>query len=230
MEADLWPVVIAALVAGLVAGYGIAMPVGAVAAYLVALTARTSLRTGVFAALGVATADGVYALIAVCGGAALAPALRPVTPPLRWGSAVVLIALAACGMMTAIRRHRERRDGAEASGAARAYLSMWGMTMMNPVTVVYFTALVLGRQAAAAAGSADQAVFVVAAFVASASWQLVLAGGGAFLGRVLTGSREAAHHSAGLQRADRRLGRATADSGIVRHAMALGAVTPCQGR
>lgn len=63
---------IAALVAGLLAGYGIAMPVGAVAAYLVALTAQTSLRTGVFAALGVATADGVYALIAVCGGAALA--------------------------------------------------------------------------------------------------------------------------------------------------------------
>jgi arginine exporter protein ArgO len=158
----------------------------------VALTARTSLRTGVFAALGVATADGVYALIAVCGGAALAPALRPVTLPLRWGSAVVLIALAAFGMVTAIRRHRERRDGAEAgtaaSGAARAYLGMWGMTMMNPLTVVYFTALVLGRQAAAAAGSADQAVFVVAAFVASASWQLVLAGGGAFLGRVLTGS------------------------------------------
>ena len=29
----------------------------------------------------------------------------------------------------------------------------------------------------------------MAVFVASASWQLVLAGGGAFLGRVLTGSR-----------------------------------------
>ncbi len=53
---------IAALVAGLLARYGIAMPVGTVAAYLMALTARTSLRTGVFAALGVATADGVYAL------------------------------------------------------------------------------------------------------------------------------------------------------------------------
>jgi arginine exporter protein ArgO len=66
---------------------------------------------------------------------------------------------------------------------------MWGMTTMNPLTVVYFTALVLGRQAAAAPGRADQAVFVVAVFVASASWQLVLAGGGAFLGRVLTSSR-----------------------------------------
>ena len=184
---------IAALVAGLLAGYGIAMPVGAVAAYLVALTAQTSLRTGVFAALGVATADGVYALIAVCGGAALAPVLRPVTLPLRRGSAVVLIALAAYGTVTAVRRYRERRDDAAAdrpaSGAVRAYLGMWGMTMMNPLTIVYFTALVLGRQAAATPGRTDQAVFVVAVFVASASWQLVLAGSGAFLGRVLTGSR-----------------------------------------
>ena len=64
------------LVAGLLAGYRIAMPVGAVAAYLVALTARTSLRTGVLAALGVATADGVDALIAVWGGAALAASFR----------------------------------------------------------------------------------------------------------------------------------------------------------
>jgi threonine/homoserine/homoserine lactone efflux protein len=192
--------VIAALVAGLAAGYGIAMPAGAVATYLVALTARTSLRTGVFAAVGVATADGVYALIAVGGGAVLALALRPAAVPLRWGSAVVLIALAAHGAVTAVPGGgrappppRGRRDsterGATVPGAGRAYLGMWGMTMMNPLTVVYFTALVLGRQAAAAAGRADQAAFVLAVFAASASWQLVLAGGGAFLGRVLTGSR-----------------------------------------
>ena len=193
MGADLRPVVSAALAAGLLAGYGIAMPVGAVGAYLVALTARTSLRTGAFAALGVATADLVYALIAVGGGAALAPALRPVTRPLHWGSAVVLTALAVHGTVTAVRRYREHRGdaaaGPPASGAVRVYLGMWGMTMMNPLTIVYFTALVLGRQTAAVPGRADQAVFVVAVFVASASWQLALAGGGAFLGRVLTGRR-----------------------------------------
>lgn len=193
MEADSRPVVTAALVAGLLAGYGIAMPVGAIGAYLVAWTARTSLRIGAFAALGVATADGVYSLIAVCGGAAVAPALRPVTLPLRRGSAVVLIALAVYAAVTAIRRYRARHDdtapGRAASGAARAYLGMWGMTMLNPLTVVYFTALVLGRQVATAPGGAAQAVFVLAVFVASASWQLVLAGSGAFLGRVLTGRR-----------------------------------------
>jgi threonine/homoserine/homoserine lactone efflux protein len=191
--ADLRLVVIAALVAGLLAGYGVALPVGAVGAYVVALTARTSLRTGVCAALGVATADGLYALIAVLGGAALAAALRPATPPLRRGSAVVLIALAVWGTVTAIRRHRATRHGPPAgqaaSGAARAYLGLWAMTMMNPLTIVYFVALVLGRQSAAASARADQAVFVLAVLVASASWQLALAGSGAVLGQVLTGSR-----------------------------------------
>jgi threonine/homoserine/homoserine lactone efflux protein len=110
------------------------------------------LRTGAFAALGVATADGVYAVIAVCGGAAIAPALRPVTQPLHWGSAAVLIALAAYGAVTSIRRYRAHCDDdtadRPAAGALRAYLGLWGMTMMNPLTIVYFTALVLGRPCA----------------------------------------------------------------------------------
>jgi threonine/homoserine/homoserine lactone efflux protein len=83
VEVDARPVVTAALVAGLVAGYGIAVPVGAVGTYLVSLTARTSLTVGAFAALGVATADGVYALVAVAGGSVLAPALQPFLVPLR---------------------------------------------------------------------------------------------------------------------------------------------------
>lgn len=63
------------------------------------------------------------------------------------------------------------------------------LAMMNPLTIIYFAALVLGRQSAATSSLVDQAVFVVAAFAVSASWQLTLAGSGAFLGRVLTGPR-----------------------------------------
>ena len=146
-----------------------------------------------FAALGVATADGVYALIAVYASAPLAPALRSAALSLRQGSAVVLILLAVCGATTAIRRHRQPQDEAAAvpgaPGLARAYLGMWGMTMLNPLTMVYFTALVLGQQPTTAPGRTDQAMFILAVFLASASWQLALAGSGAILGRVLTGSR-----------------------------------------
>ncbi|MFI0465323.1 LysE family transporter [Saccharopolyspora sp. 5N102] len=195
MEADSRSAVIAALVAGLLAGYGIAIPVGAVATYLVALTARTSLKIGACAALGVATADGTYALIAAIGGSALAQALQPIMLPLRWVSGLVLITLAVRGGAAAIGQYREhsavgRIDAAgEPVSPARAYLGLWGITMLNPTTVIYFAALVLGSQTTLVSDHLEQAVFVLAAFAASASWQLLLASGGALLGRVLTGRR-----------------------------------------
>ncbi|MCX3290007.1 LysE family transporter [Streptomyces sp. NEAU-H22] len=182
-----------ALVAGLLAGYGIAVPVGAVGTYLVSLTARTSLRTGVCAALGVATADGLYALAATLGGTALASALRPVLGPLRWVCVLVLLALAAWGVVTALREYRGHRLATRTAPAppspARAYLGLLGITLLNPTTVVYFAALVLGSQASGPAGPLEQGVFVLAAFAASASWQVLLAGSGALLGRALTGHR-----------------------------------------
>lgn len=184
---------IAALVAGLLAGYGIAMPVGAVATYLVALTARTSLKIGAFAALGVATADGLYALIATVGGSALAPLIQPITVPLKWISALVLLGLAARGATTAITQYR-RLQGSNRSARtpitpARAYVGLLGMTMLNPTTVIYFAALVLGSQGTSTPTYLNQATFIIAAFVASTSWQLLLATGGALLGRLLTSPR-----------------------------------------
>lgn len=194
MEADAVTRVIAALVAGLFAGYGIAMPVGAVATYLVALTARTTLRIGAFAALGVATADGLYALIATLAGSAATHVIQPIMTPLRWLSALVLVALAVRSAARAIRQYRKTQTTTTAGetpiSSVRAYTALLGLTMMNPVTVIYFAALVLGDQSTVAAPDhLRQAAFVLAAFGASASWQLLLAGGGALLGRVLTGSR-----------------------------------------
>ncbi|MFF3642152.1 LysE family transporter [Streptomyces sp. NPDC002564] len=181
----------AVLVAGLLAGYGIAMPVGGVATYLVSLTARTSLRVGVGAALGVATADGVYALVAAAGGASLAGAVEPVVVPLRLASVLVLVALAARGAVTAVRAYRRHGTAAARAGTppgpARAYAALLGITLLNPATVVYFAALVLGSPATASLTHLEQGAFALAAFAASASWQLLIAGGGALLGRTLTG-------------------------------------------
>ncbi|MEU2181152.1 LysE/ArgO family amino acid transporter [Streptomyces thermolilacinus] len=185
---------IGALVAGAVAGWGIAVPVGAVGAYLVAVTARTSWRVGACAALGVATADGLYALVAMAGGSVLVPLLEPVMLPLRWASALVLVALAVKGAVTALVRYRAQQ-GAVADGErrafrpGRAYLVFLGITLLNPMTIVYFAALVIGGGSAGRFGVLERALFVVAAFVASAGWQLFLAGGGALLGRRLTSAR-----------------------------------------
>jgi arginine exporter protein ArgO len=161
-----------ALVAGLLAGYGVAVPIGAIAPLLITLTARTSLRVGVAAALGVATVDGCYALVAVLFGSFLAPWLNRIATPLHWTAAAVLVFVAVRVALTSLRPAQELPPVA----GRRAYLTMLGLTALNPTTIVYFGALVLGSRAGGA-------VFVPAVFAASASWQLLLACGGRLLGR-----------------------------------------------
>ncbi|MFI5837327.1 LysE family transporter [Micromonospora sp. NPDC051300] len=196
-----------AFLAGLVAGYGVAVPVGAIAVLILGLSARHGFRVGAAAALAVATADGLYAALAALGGAGLARLLAPVAGPLRVVAALVLLGIAAHGLWRAWsgRRAREVTDApagrgphtevTEASAGhglhtpARAYLALLGLTLLNPATVLYFAALVLGRRDAADPDPAAAASFVTGAFLASASWQLVVAGGGSVVGRALSGPR-----------------------------------------
>jgi arginine exporter protein ArgO len=185
--------VTSALVAGVGAGYGVALPVGAIGSYLVGLGARAPFRTSAAAALGVATTDGLLALVAALGGVGLQPVLQPVSRLLTFLAAIVLIALAVRTVLAAVRRHRRRSSATGAGGTAmrplRAYLALIALTASNPSTLVYFVAFALGSHTADRALSVVAAVmFAAGAFLASASWQLVLAGSGAALGRLITGA------------------------------------------
>lgn len=186
-------VVTAALVAGLVAGYGVAVPVGAIAILVMSLAARTSLRVGAAAALGVAAADGLYAMAAVAGGAALGGMIAPLAAPLRWIAAAVLLGLALRTAIGAVRHHRDPARSVRSRGGlttpGRAFAGLLGLTLLNPMTIVYFGALVVGRQAGDGLTVSGEVVFVLAVFAASASWQLLLASGGSLIGSVLTSPR-----------------------------------------
>jgi arginine exporter protein ArgO len=174
----------AAFLAGVVAGYGIAVPVGAIAVLIAGLSARISLRVGAAAGLGAATADGLYALVAVAGGAAVAGAVAPLAEPLRWAGAVVLFGLAGWTTWGALRRRTVTERSERPTTPLRAYAGILGLTLLNPATVIYFAALVLGN-----GGTGGGVWFVAGAFLASASWQLLIAGGGSLIGRLLTGER-----------------------------------------
>jgi arginine exporter protein ArgO len=186
--------VLEVVVSGLVTGLAIAVPIGAVGAFLVTLTARTSWRIGSAAALGVATVDGVYAAVAVVGGAALAGLVGTVADPLRVVSGLVLLGIAALTALHALRGwsrravlERSERSG-RVVGPRAAYVLFVGITAVNPTTVVYFAAVVLGNRDLVD-GPVEGLVFVTAAFAASALWQLGLALAGAGLGRTVTGPR-----------------------------------------
>ncbi len=182
----------AAFLAGLIAGYGVAIPVGAIAVLILGLTARTSFRVGAAAALGVATADGIYAAAAALGGAMVAGWLAPVAGPMRLVGAAVLLALAGYGAWRALRVAAPTGPAAVRRGLdtpARAFAGILALTLLNPATVVYFAALVIGRGDSGGSEVAVALTFTLGAFLASASWQLLVAAGGTLIGRALTSPR-----------------------------------------
>lgn len=177
------------LASGLVTGYAIAVPVGAVAAMIIALSARTSWRIGAAAGLGVATVDGVYAFVALVAGKAVAEFLDPLSELLQLLSVIALLTIAALTLLHSLRP--EKPDSAENSRAwtpFRAWLTFVGITAVNPATVVYFAAIVVGGTVEIN-GPAEGFVFVLAAFLASASWQIFIASVGTGLGAWVSGPR-----------------------------------------
>ena len=173
------------LVAGLLAGWGVAIPLGAIGVMIVDLGMRGGLRPAAAAAAGVATADLLYAAVAAAAGAAVAGALAEHERALRLVAAAVLVAVAVIGLRMALRAPRDESGpaavAAAAPGGRAVYLRFVALTSVNPLTVAYFAALIAGLPAVASSPAADKAVFVVAAGAASLSWQLVLAAGGAAL-------------------------------------------------
>jgi len=184
----------AVVISGLLAGYGIAMPVGAIAIFLIRLGAAACLCIGAAAGLGAATLDGGFALAAVAGGAGLARQVQAVAGPLRWAAGALLAAVAAWMAVAAVRRYRSPatipRVGLVLRTPLRAYTALAAITAVNPLTVIYWAALVLGRQASAATFTpAEAGAFVGAVVAASASWQMVLVSGGRLIGRLATSRR-----------------------------------------
>ncbi len=182
------------VLSGLVTGWAIAIPIGAVGAFLVTLTARTSYRVGAAGALGIATVDGAYAALAVVAGAALSALLTPAATPLRLVAGGVILVIAAITARNALTTGGRVRKTTPLTPAG-TYALFVGITAVNPTTVVYFAAVVLGNRHLVD-GPLEGTAFVLAAFAASASWQFTLAGGGAVIGRVATGPR--AHRNTGL--------------------------------
>jgi threonine/homoserine/homoserine lactone efflux protein len=140
----------AAVISGLLAGYGIAMPVGAIAIFLISLGATACLCIGTAAGLGAATVDGGYALAAVAGGAGLARQVQAAAGPLRWAAGAALAVVAAWMLVAAVRRYRSPaatpRMALRLRTPLRAYAALAGVTVLNPLTVVYWAALVLGHR------------------------------------------------------------------------------------
>jgi len=174
-----------AVVAGALAGYAIAIPVGAIAVLIIETGLSHGLRAGLAAAAGAATADLVYATLAAFAGLFVTSLIAGLVVPLQVVGGLVLIAFGVRGLL-ALRSARESLAPATAHQEGRrphrrTYVAVLALTLLNPATVIYFTALTVGLPFLG--GLAERLAFALAAFAASLSWQVLLALFGSTLGR-----------------------------------------------
>lgn len=194
MGADRLPSMTSALTLGAVVGLGIAIPLGAIGVLLLQTGMTHGWRPAAAGGLGAALVDLTYAAAAVVAGSTVSGLVAGHERAVGIVGAVVLSAVAVTGVRGAI-RDRALERGTLTTGAgttpARVWLRFVGLTAVNPLTVVYFTAVAVGF-ADQMAGAPTKVAFVLGIGAASAAWQLALAGAGSLLGaRVPPGVRTA---------------------------------------
>jgi len=179
---------VAAFWEGMLAGYGIAIPIGAIAVLILETSIRRGFSAGLIAGAGVAMADTVYALIASITGMVVASALSPYASTLKMISGIILLTIGSIGLYRALkRRNLEFSEPVVAGkGYLRTFWQFLGLTLLNPLTVVYFTALIMNRETRIAPSAMDQLAFVIGAGLASLSWQTLLASAGQFARHILS--------------------------------------------
>ena len=177
-----------AFASGLAAGFAVAVPLGAIGVLLV----REGISRGLRGALPAATA------VAAVLGALAAPLVA------RWGpwpglaGGGALLALAAMGLARSLRRGSAPagaaavvRGSSAPSGSAavlrpgrglQRFAMFFGLTLVNPATLVYFAAIAAGLPELSGDGAAATA-FVAGVGAASLAWQALLVSGGGLLRR-----------------------------------------------
>jgi len=162
-------------------GLTIALSVGPVALMIANYGMRAGTASGVRAAVGVATADGCYAIVAFTIGAMLAGTLASHLLLFRVGGVLVLLAMGTWMLWQALRDRRRTLDGDVLTPGNRPFTSMFFVTLANPLTILLFYGY-----ATAAAGAHRHWLFGAACvFAGSLAGQLVFAFGGSAIGRIV---------------------------------------------
>ncbi|HUZ18156.1 MAG TPA: LysE family transporter [Spirochaetia bacterium] len=178
------------------------MPIGPIALLIVEAGLSYGFARAFLAGAGAASADLLYASAAAFGGGALVGVLGPATGLIRAIAGFAVSAIGLAGLwrlrrtIVRVRRRQDATDappeqdspneeGAPPAGPAAIYFRFVGLTMLNPLTIGYFAAIVVGGPSGELTVPARM-VFAAGAAAASLSWQSLLALVGSALRRRLT--------------------------------------------
>jgi threonine/homoserine/homoserine lactone efflux protein len=194
------------IVRSFVFGATLAAAVGPIAVLILNYGIRSGLRPAAAAGLGAALADLTYALTAFTIGSILLARLTRYEQPLRAASALVLVVLGLWVAVRAVRSVENPLDRPARGDVSRPLAATFALTMVNPLTIVFFTTF--ATQLPVGASRTAAVPFALSLFLGSLMIQMIFAAGGATLSRYIS-------RTAGLRAINLASGVAIAAFGVL---------------
>jgi threonine/homoserine/homoserine lactone efflux protein len=156
------------LLKSLVIGLSIAAPVGPIGLLCIQRTLAHGRAIGFASGLGAALADALYGAIGALGVSAVVSSMVAARVPLALGGAAFLAWMGVGLLRTpAVATARAAQDTAT---PVRAMLSVFLLTLANPMTILSFVAVFASIAAGHAASAGGAATMVLGVFLGSALW------------------------------------------------------------
>jgi len=160
------------LLKGAIIGFSLAAPIGPVGIMCIRRTLTHGHLRGFVSGLGAATADSIYAVVAAFGITLISNFIVQHEYSIRLVGGILLILL---GIRTLLVHPVEKAPQNGINGHASAYVTMFLLTVTNPMTLFAFAVVFAGIGAGSAVGDTVTATFLVAGvFSGSALWFLLM--------------------------------------------------------
>jgi threonine/homoserine/homoserine lactone efflux protein len=154
-------------------GFTVAAAVGPISLLTIRRTLAHGRVYGLASGLGVALADATYAAIAAFGLTVVTSVLVGGRTVLGIVGGIVIVWLAYRTMISRPSAPAATGDAVARPGLAAALVSIYGLTMTNPMTILSFTA-VFAALGLAANGALEAATLTLGVFIGSGLWWIVL--------------------------------------------------------
>jgi threonine/homoserine/homoserine lactone efflux protein len=161
------------LLGGIVIGLSVAAPVGPIGILCIQRTLNKGRTSGLVSGLGAASADAMYGTVAAFGLTAISSLLISEKDLIQLAGGIILLYL---GLRTGFLPKVEQLTATVGEqGRGGDYTSTLLLTLANPVTIIFFTAVFAGLGIAGTGGNyLYSGLLVLGVFTGSALWWLVL--------------------------------------------------------